>query len=103
MRFVLQTVNVTCNRDVSLQVVATGMNNRQIPLRNETIAYMLIYILMINLAKRGELSLSLKAKWFSIQVSSKLRTNGLCCSRVFFWLWRVDSNVTIIIKVEISW
>ncbi|MGC6633364.1 adhesin, partial [Escherichia coli] len=39
-----QTVNVTCNRDVSLQVVATGMNNRQVPLRNDNSLYADLYI-----------------------------------------------------------
>ncbi|HEJ9470145.1 TPA: adhesin, partial [Proteus mirabilis] len=70
-----QTVNVTCNRDVSLQVVATGMNNRQVPLRNDNSLYADLYI-NDKSGEEGEAIFVAKGKMVSIQVSSKLRTNG---------------------------
>lgn len=70
-----KTVNITCNQDVTLNVIATGMMSRGVSLRSDDSLYANLFI-NDRPGEEGDVIFVGKGQMTSIQVSSKLITNG---------------------------
>ncbi|OAT24999.1 adhesin [Proteus myxofaciens] len=70
-----KNIRVTCNKDMRIQVVATGMVSDRIPLRNNNSLYANLY-LNGKSGEQGEIISVAKDRATTVEVSSILRTNG---------------------------
>lgn len=70
-----QNIHVTCNKDMSVKIIATGMTSNQIQLRPDNSLYARLYINK-NLGEDGEIINVSKDRAATVEVSSVLGING---------------------------
>ncbi|MCM2367784.1 adhesin [Proteus terrae] len=75
-----KNINITCNKDMSVKVIATGMVSDRIPLRSDNSLYANLYLGTLNggeyPGEDGTIIFVPKGRATSVSVSSVLRTNG---------------------------
>lgn len=75
-----KNIYITCNKDMSVKVIATGMVSDRIPLRSDNSLYANLYLGTLNggeyPGEDGAIVFVPKGRATSVSVSSVLRTNG---------------------------